>query len=143
MSYYLLGIKRIIICRWKSWKQRIHRVLAFVQRVVSGVGDFIVKDVTCKECAILREWLEEEKAKRDFYEQLYLTKTGAFGMDATPDLTPENFKPIIRKSTLSSVRRILEQKSRNQARTAKPEELNEAEQVFQESLNKVTEKLNA
>lgn len=115
----------------------MRKLRQFVGIVVSGIKGFI-KEPDCKTCEALRDWLDEEKAKRDFYEKLFLQKVGVFAEETKEEAEIE-YPSVNRVTTLSSLRRQARQiqHSRRQIidEVAPKAELTEAEIQFEEALN--------
>lgn len=100
-----------------------------MQNVVSVVGDN-----TCPTCEVYKEWLEEERAKRQFYEQTLLLRVGIIKSEnesSTPNVV--EFPSITRVTTLSQLRRRAQEAARKKVDTNPP--LTEAEKLFEESIN--------
>lgn len=96
------------------------------------VTDSLFGDVECKQCALLRECLDIEREKRDYYEKLLLIKSGI--LVSTPeDVRPEEFESVRKIVTLSRLKHELEASSKKAA-LAKEEEKTEAEIIFERSL---------
>ena len=91
----------------------------------------------------MKEVLADERERRRFYENAYLSKLGAFGESSDVAVNLADFEPVRRYSTLSSLRRqaaekMKEDKEKEAKATdviAKGGDLTEAEKIFQEHLN--------
>ena len=80
-------------------KRIITLVTLLGQRAVLAIeGD------ECKQCVILRQWLEAEQEKREYYEKLLLTRVGVITAETT-DITDISSFPSVRKVTMSTIRR--------------------------------------
>lgn len=96
----------------------------------------------CEQCILLKELWEHERDKRDYYEQLLLSKTGLITPTAENVMDLSSFPSIRRGMSLSQVRTALESESRQKARVAASSEKSKAETLFEESLNKTNENSN-
>lgn len=111
--------------------------------VGSAVGKFLSTTPECPTCKVYKEWLEDERAKRDYYESLLMERLTIGLKDEVvepPGL--DDFTSINRITTLSAIRReardLRAQQFRaqsNAAEIANPAGLTEAEKLFEESLN--------
>lgn len=93
----------------------------------------------CDKCELYEHLWVEEKERREFYEKVYLTKTGAFS-DPEVSVTSEDFKPVRRYVTPSDLKRqatMLRRKQSEPERLASESEKTEAERLFEESLGEV------
>ncbi len=110
-----------------------------VKRGALAIVDFARRD--SKYEILLREVLENERERREFYERLYLTKSGAFGSDSEKldisTLDDTLYPTIKRHATLTQIRQEAERIYSNKARLAKDSEKTEGEKLFEESLEKV------
>jgi len=86
----------------------------------------------CKSCLLLREWLDIEREKRDYYERLLLIRSGILAVDQQSAVDDENYLPLRRITTMSSLRR---EAASIASKKSKDPELTEAERKFEESLN--------
>lgn len=97
-----------------------------------GITDTItglLSDPPCKECIILREWLEQERGKREYYEQLLLTKAGIIRSNEVEDAV--EYPTVHRISTMSSLRRMAQAEMIKASQNKKPE----AVKKFEDALN--------
>lgn len=112
--------------------------------VGSAVGKFLSTTPECPTCKVYKEWLEEERAKRDYFETLLLERlsinAGVNEQEIKPNI--EEFTSVGRITTLSALRKeardLRAVQYRNQtpaAEIADPAGLTEAEKIFEESLN--------
>lgn len=112
--------------------------------VGSAVGKFLSTTPECPTCKVYKEWLEEERAKRDYFETLLLERlsinAGVNEQEIKPNI--EEFTSVGRITTLSTLRKeardLRAVQYRNQttaAEIADPAGLTEAEKIFEESLN--------
>jgi len=77
--------------------------------------------IECKQCIILREWLDIEREKRDYYEKLLLTKVGVLHDEREETLSTDSFQSIRHITTLSSLRsmaRDISKKKSEESKTA-------------------------
>jgi len=108
-----------------------------------GIVGLVNRTPECPTCEVLKSWLDQERAKREYYEQLVLTRSGIVKDTEQIVTSVESFPSIQRVTTLSSLRRQAEMQSRNmrnQSATetssiARPSELTEAEALFERELN--------
>ncbi len=101
-----------------------------------------VEDKPCAQCALLKEWLEVEREKKDYYERLLLVRSGIINSEVQSIVDEENYLPLRRITTMSSMRQAAASIVRERASKNNTEELGsltEAEKKFQESLNRVRE----
>lgn len=84
----------------------------------------------CEKCKLYEELLEVANAKRDYYEQLLLTKAGIIRDETEIDSTVE-FQSVHRINTMSSVRRMAAQASVERDKAKK-----EAKRKFEEAIEK-------
>lgn len=78
--------------------------------------------------------LDRESAKRDYYEQLLFIRMGVVGTTTSKEINLEDYEPIHKMTTLSSVRHQAEMMSRQKAREARRSEMTEAEELFSKAL---------
>lgn len=107
--------------------------------VGSAIVDTLGKDPVCPTCQVYKEWLDEERSKREYYEQLYLARIGA--IKASEEIeSVTSFPSVHRVVTLSSLRQQAVANSRNRntqpsAELAKDSDKTEAELLFESALN--------
>lgn len=97
-----------------------------------AIKDFTTEE-ECKRCKVLEEWLLIERTKRDYFEQLLLERAGILKKESLQD-EPENFPSIHRIATLSSIRKMAQEISRDKGKNSQP--IPEAVSKFEEAINK-------
>lgn len=88
-------------------------------RGVWVIGDSIkalFSPVECETCKLLKEFLEYEQEKREYYEKLLLTKAGILHDNNETALDLENFPTVRRATTLSMIRKMAAQASSNRVK---------------------------
>lgn len=60
----------------------------------------------CKSCLLLREFLDLEREKREYYEKLLLTRAGILHESAEEITDIENYPSLRHATTLSTLRRM-------------------------------------
>lgn len=87
----------------------------------------------CKSCVILERELEINRAEREYYRDLLLTKVGLINSINSEPISDNDFKSVRKHVSLSRLRFDLEKKSHEQSvRPSVPVELTEAEKLFEE-----------
>lgn len=95
-----------------------------------------VDRIECKECSILREWLEHESKEKRYYQNLLLAKGGLISDDLRSDVNLSDFVPVVNhRGSLSQIRKELERQ--HIVKPAETKDLSEAERIFQASLNRI------
>lgn len=116
-----------------SWKWLQYNV-AKLEVAIVGIKE-------CKTCNLYSNELGYERERREYYEQLLLTKAGIINQIKDDDIDlsdSERFPSVRRITTFSALRHIAEDlklKQKKEADLAQPSEKTEAEEIFERELN--------
>lgn len=101
-----------------------------------ALGGFIknvFSEPECKQCRILQSWLDIEIAKRNYYEELLLTKAGILHGEKEIEET-QSFQSVHRITTASSIRKMAQSEMAKNRAGEKPD----AVKKFEDALNEPT-----
>jgi hypothetical protein len=60
----------------------------------------------CQTCELLREWLESERSKREYYEQIVLSASGLVAKPESEQIDLSHFPTIQKSYTLTHMRDV-------------------------------------
>lgn len=88
----------------------------------------------CAKCLVLREWLEQERERSRYFEQLLLTRAGIIHTTEDKPLEQqEDWAPIRKITTMSQLRNAARNASRSMNNL---NSVTDEERAFEEELNR-------